>query len=227
MLAGSRSEKVVTAVLVVCALVVTTVVVRRELRDTATITDEPPPLVKEVMAWRSYAEGAALSGPADAPVTIVEFSDFQCPFCDSARKSLAEVQRQFPRQVRVIYRHRPLTAIHSEARSAAVASECAAEQGRFSEIHDLLFDHAEQLDTISYDALAQRANVPDLRAFQRCVEEDHPATRLHADSVAADRLGIRGTPTLLINSRLFVGALSSEELAEHVRAALETSAEVR
>ena len=158
------------------------------------------------------ADGFPSSGPADAPVTIVEFSDFECPFCARLLLTLEQVKRQYADAVRVVYRHYPLTGIHPNAWNAAEASLCAGEQGRFWELHDLMF--AEQGD-LTVDALKTKAARLDMDsdAFSRCLDSGRHYDAVHADVHAGDEVGVSGTPAMFVNGRFVGGAVPFATLA--------------
>jgi protein-disulfide isomerase len=210
---------VFTGIMAVCALAVTGLVVKNELTG-------PPapaaaaPTVTFVNNWRSVAREGTVMGRPDAPVQIIEFSDFQCPFCAQVQAALAEVRRRHPDDVVVIYRHFPLTAIHPHAVAAARASACAADQGRFEAYHDALFAGQDQIGTARWDDFARRAGVRDLPAFGECVRTERHAATVQRDADAAARIGLRVTPTLIINGRGVAGMQTVEELEAHVRLAL-------
>jgi protein-disulfide isomerase len=152
-------------------------------------------------------------------VTIVEFADFQCPYCRLAVPALRELQRWYPGRVALVHRHLPI-ATHPHAKSAAMAAECAAAQGRFDAMHDSLYARVKDLGVVSWTSLARLAGVPDTASFSRCLIEGVPAARLKADADAAARLGIRATPTFLVNGRLVSGYRGFESLNREVEAEL-------
>lgn len=150
-------ENVVTLVLVVCALVVTVAVVRKEFtaRGGSPTADEP----REINGWRDLTSAGIWLGSRDAPVVIVEFADFQCPFCAVAARSLRELRSRVD-EVAILYRHFPLDAIHPHATDAAIAAECAAAQGMFEAYHDLLFAEQRAIGSIEWTDFGERAGVP-------------------------------------------------------------------
>jgi protein-disulfide isomerase len=160
------------------------------------------------------APGAHRKGAADAPITIVEFSDFQCPFCGRAAKDLRELVGASP-EVTLVFRHFPLDTscnpnlqrqMHSNACLAAYAAECAGKQGRFWEYHDLLFENGQRLGREALVTYAQRVGV-DVAAFTQCLDDPATHARVTADVEAAKQAGVNSTPTLFINGRLVEGAL--------------------
>ncbi len=151
-------------------------------------------------------------GAANAPITIVEFSDFQCPYCVRTVPEIQQVLATYPDHVRVVYRQLPLRSIHPQAQAAAEASLCANDQGKFWEMHDALFALNGKLQDSSYADLATKLG---LKAddFANCMTEHKHAKTVEADTAAADAVGATGTPYLLVNGRSLNGAASFNDLA--------------
>lgn len=147
---------------------------------------------------------ASVKGPKDAPITIVEFSDFQCPFCAKAQAVLQQVLEAYPHEVKLVYRHFPLDR-HPQAKLAAEAAECAAEQGKFWEYHGRLFANASQLSSDKLRRLAEELRL-DMRAFAACLGSGKPGARVAEDVADGKDAGVTGTPTFFINGRLVEGA---------------------
>jgi protein-disulfide isomerase len=145
-------------------------------------------------------DDAPVRGAPMAPVTIVEFSDFQCPHCAAAHPELARLVREFEGQVKLIFKHFPLEA-HSRATAAARAAEAARHQGKFWEMHDVLFEHQHQLEDSELERYASMLGL-DLERFRTDVASDETRERVDADREQGKRLGIEGTPTIYINGRL-------------------------
>lgn len=208
-------ETFATALILLCAISVSGLAARRYFDDAR--VRRPASSVTTEKNWRKFAVDGRSLGPADARVTIVEFSDFQCPFCRkfaSYRDSLHKLG--WP--VRVLYRHMP-TPSHRHAVQAAVASECAAEQGRFEAMHDSLFAHSDSLGIIPWWSLARSAGVTDSAGFDTCLSGNSMAPRLALDSAAARELRVQGTPTLLIHSVRVNGVPGFDSLLAYVRRA--------
>lgn len=159
-------------------------------------------------------------GPANAKVTIVEFSDFQCPFCTRVRPVLAEVLQRHPEDVRLVYRHLPLANIHPRAYPAALAAACADDQGKFWEYHDELFDDPGELADADFGRLATKVGISDLPAFDACLGSEDTRARVDADIAAAQSAGISGTPAFLVNGVLITGAQPVERFEELIAAEL-------
>ncbi len=148
-------------------------------------------------------------GNIDAPITIVEFSDFQCSFCKSATSTVKEIEDKYVASgdVKIVYRDFPLENIHPQAKPAAMAAECAHEQGEsfFWEYHDLLFEQQSELSAENYLLWAEEIGL-DSGAFVECVEDERYAQEVEADFAAGQALGVSGTPAFFINGKMFEGA---------------------
>jgi len=161
------------------------------------------------------ADGYPAKGPTDAPVTIVEFSDFQCPFCSRLLPSLRQVVEEYGNQVRVVFRQFPLSSLHPDAQKAAEASLCANEQGMFWEMHDAMFENQQALGVEQLKATARSLGV-DGTDFDSCLDSGRFAAEVAADLQAGRAIGVNGTPALFINGRFLSGAKPFEDIAELV-----------
>jgi protein-disulfide isomerase len=157
------------------------------------------------------ATGPAV-GPANAPVTIVEFTDFQCPFCSRVIPTLEEVRAKYGDKVRLVVRQFPLN-IHPNARKAAEASLCANEQGKFRELHDAMFRNQQEL---AVNLLKSKAAELGMNAeqFNACLDSGKYAGQVEADVRAGEAVGVTGTPALFINGRLVSGAVPLEQVTK-------------
>lgn len=149
-------------------------------------------------------DGAPIRGDARAPVTIVLFSDFECPFCVKAEATLKAVQEARPGVVKVVFRQRPLP-LHPNARLAARAALAADKQGRFWEYHDALVDHRDALDRASLQKYASETRLA-LSRFERDLDDPSLDARITEDEKEAARLEVKGTPTAFVNGHRIVGA---------------------
>ena len=145
-------------------------------------------------------------GPADAPITIIEFSDYQCPFCQRWHADTFDaLLNAYPDQIRFVYRDYPLYSLHPQAEPAAEAANCANAQGKFWEYHDLLFSDKMDLSPEAYSAYASELGL-DLDAFKQCLASDKFIPEITADYEYASGLGVSSTPTFFINGVMIVGA---------------------
>jgi predicted DsbA family dithiol-disulfide isomerase len=152
-------------------------------------------------------------GPAQAPITIVEFSDFECPYCGSLFPTLKEIEKRYQDQVRIVYRQFPLTQIHPNAQKAAEASLCAHEQQKFWEFHDAMFTDQRNL---SIAALKEKAVQLRLNPeqFNGCLDNGKYVGAVQKDVAEGQKVGLTGTPALFINGRYLNGAQPYEEIAK-------------
>jgi protein-disulfide isomerase len=157
-----------------------------------------------------------LRGPEDAPVTLVEYSDFECPHCGRAEPIVRDLLAGFGTDIRFVFRHLPLTDVHEHAQIAAEASEAAAAQGAFWEMHDLLFEHQ---DALGFGDLAGYARDLGLDAarFSDDLRGRRHALRVERDVQSADQSGVAGTPTFFVNGRRHLGAYDEATLSDLVR----------
>jgi protein-disulfide isomerase len=155
-------------------------------------------------------ETAPSIGAADAEITIVEFSDFQCPFCSRLANSMHELMELYPGEIRLVFRHYPLS-FHEHAHLAAQAAVCAQEQGRFWEMHDAMFEHQASLHREGLIELAGDAGV-DADALTACLDAGEIAATVDADHAAGEALGVTGTPKFFVNGVPYAGALPLEQL---------------
>jgi protein-disulfide isomerase len=158
-------------------------------------------------------QGYPTLGPAAAPVTIVEFSDFECPYCAALFPTMKQVETNYKDRVKVVYRQFPLTQIHPYAQKAAEASLCAADQQKFWELHDAMFKDNRNLGV---DALKQKAAALklDTTVFNACLDSAKHAESVKKDIIEGVKAGVTGTPALFINGRFLNGAAPYSEIAQ-------------
>ncbi|MDY7227306.1 DsbA family protein [Hyalangium rubrum] len=147
---------------------------------------------------------APVKGAADAPVTLVAFSDFQCPFCSRAAVTVRQLEDEYKGKLRVAFKHQPL-ANHENARPAAAASLAAHEQGKFWEFHDRLFANQMSLDRASLDRYAQELGL-DMAKYKAAMDSNKFEAQIAADSAQGTQIGAAGTPTFFVNGRKITGA---------------------
>jgi protein-disulfide isomerase len=154
------------------------------------------------------------TGAKDAKVTIVEFSDFQCPYCAKGAELLKEIKKKYGNKVRVAFKNFPLP-FHNHAEKAAVAGLCANEQSTesFWKLHDAMFAHQDTLDDQGLKTLAKTAGLK-MDAFEMCLAEKKTLDRFHADQEAGQKVKVNSTPTFFVNGQLINGAQPMEVFAE-------------
>jgi protein-disulfide isomerase len=151
-------------------------------------------------------------GPENAPITIVEFSDFECPFCSRVNPTLAQVRENYGDKVRIVFRHYPLP-MHPNAQKAAEASLCADEQGKFWEMHDKMFADQKGLAVDSLKAKAAELGL-DGDSFNQCLDTSEYAEAVKADLKAGAVAGVSGTPAMFVNGIFISGAVPYEQVAK-------------
>jgi formate-nitrite transporter family protein len=159
-----------------------------------------------------------IRGPADASVTMVEYGDYECPWCAKVHPILAELRREEPRLLRIVFRHFPLSTIHAHASVAAQAAEAAAAQGKFWDMHDLLYERQDELAEGNFTRFAIRLKLETYK-FESDLSSHRFAGRVQRDYESGVRSGVTRTPTLFINGRRYDGELRQENLLNAVRAA--------
>ena len=158
-----------------------------------------------------------IRGPADAPVTVLEYGDFECPYCGQAEPVLRELLRDFG-DVAYVWRHLPLNDVHPNAQRAAEAAEAAARQGAFWELHDLLLAHQDALTYEDLLGYAERIGL-DVDRFEEDLRTRQGAGRIAEDVDSADLSAVSGTPTFFVNSLRHYGAYDIAALSAAVKAA--------
>ncbi len=174
-------------------------------RVAETRRNAPVPLVSEIREWRSYGSSGSVIGAADAPVQLVVFSDFQCPYCKQFADSARAVMARHPGRIRMVFRHRPIESIHPHATAAARAAVCADRAGRFEQMHDALFGAQDSIGVLPWEEFVARAGIEDTASFSACQSSELPAATLARDRKAADELGVSGTPVVLVNGIKVLG----------------------
>ena len=148
--------------------------------------------------------GSPSMGPKDAKVTIVEFSDFQCPFCAKVVPTIRQIEKEYDGQVRVVFKHLPLS-IHSKAKPAALAAEAAYRQGKFWEMYALIFANQREMSPEKYVEYAAQLGL-DVDRFKRDMASADVRRKVDADAAEAASLGVTGTPGFFINGKFLSGA---------------------
>jgi len=169
---------------------------------------------------------ARLRGSPQAPVMIVEFSDFQCPFCRKVQSALKNLLETYQGQVSLAYRDFPLRGMHSQAELAAEASRCAVEQGKFWEYHDLLFGNPDKLNRSGVAGMAQSLGL-DEKQFDACLSSGKYTKQIEQDLQDGIRAGVEGTPGIFINGILLSGAQPEAAFEKIIRAELAAPKEKR
>jgi protein-disulfide isomerase len=175
------------------------------------------PVTPTSQAFRRYDVPAGDNptfGPADAPITIIEFSDYQCPYCRKwVLEAWPQIQAAYPGKVRLVYRDFPLYSIHPESEAASIAAYCAGDQNKYWEFHDLLFSDQLPFGQDSYIQYATQAKL-NVAQFTQCITDKKFKDNITKNYEYASNLGVNSTPTFFINGIPMVGAQPFESFKE-------------
>ena len=161
-----------------------------------------------------------IQGNPNAPVTLLEYGDYECPYCGAAYPNVKLVQQQMGERLRFVFRNFPLAQIHPHAEHAAEAAEAAGEQGKFWEMHDTLYEHQSALDDTDLIQYAADLDL-DIQRFEEGLIAHTYATRVREDFLSGIRSGVNGTPTFFINGRRHDGSFDAETLLSALEAAVQ------
>ena len=204
-----------------CAVVLTGFAIRDRISPMKSASARPALTEARISNWREYGTVGHNIGRASAPVTVVVFSDYECPFCRRFASAMHAIRAAHPNDVRFVVRDWPL-ASHRLAYPAVRAAECAAAQGRFDDYHYLLFAKQDSLGIIPFGELARRVGVPNESAFNSCIGSAKTLPQVERDIADARKVGGRGTPTILVNDLRLAETPDSARLEALIRSALAT-----
>jgi protein-disulfide isomerase len=180
----------------------------------------PDPALK----YKVELDKTQIKGNPEALVTVVEWSDFQCPFCTRVESTIAQVQKDYGDKVRIAFKHNPLS-FHKNALSAAIAAEAAARQGKFWEMHGKLFENQKELSEENYKKWAGELGL-DVKKFEADLADPAVKTLVEDHQKQGNKLGARGTPAFFINGRFLSGAQPIDKFKEVIDAELKVAEEL-
>ncbi len=160
-------------------------------------------------------ERGQITGSQYADITVVMFSDFECPYCAKTSHIIQEILKKHPDRIRFIYRHFPLSGMHSNAFNAAKSSECAAEQGAFWEMHNLLFVNQTALESDDLYRYATEIGL-DINQFTNCMNSEYISSNIKQDIADGEKYGVDSTPTFFVNNMRIVGASGLGDVVQKV-----------
>ena len=174
------------------------------------------PPINEAQETQTFAitEADYIRGNPNASITLVEFSDFECPFCEKQYRTLKQLLDEYPQKIRLVYKHFPL-GFHKNAQKAAEASECAGEQDKFWEYHDKLFENQNSYSVENFKKWAQGLGLKTSQ-FNSCLDSGKYAQKVLADAKEGQQKGVDGTPATFINGQLISGALPYDTFKEAI-----------
>jgi protein-disulfide isomerase len=204
----SRFETVATAVVVLAAVLVAGAAVHRELSPASTarrVVVDPSGPPTYIQDWEDWRKDGILVGAHSAPITLVEFADYECPFCQRFHGDYLKAKAHYGDSLAFLFLHYPIQR-HRFALPAARVAECSHAQGRFEAVHDLLFQKQDSFGLKPWVTFATEVGIPDSAGFGRCIEEIAPIPRVEAGLRRAEQVGVQGTPTVVINGWRFATA---------------------
>jgi protein-disulfide isomerase len=220
---GEVLGTVLSAIAVTCAVTITALVVRNELFHPARTQPGADPWaapLESVRNWRAITSGGHRFGTPDAKVVLVEFADFECPFCAGfANTTLKAIRQEFGPNLAVVFRQWPLP-YHKNAYPAARAAECAGQQDRFEAFAAAVYQKQDSLGLKSFRQFAREAEVLDLETFDRCNSRTDKVESVEQDIQLARDAGARGTPTLVVNGKRLPAVPDSARLERIILTAL-------
>jgi len=170
--------------------------------------------MSEALLTPPVSERDHVTGSEDASVTLVEYGDFECPYCGMAYPVVKSAQRELGKQLRFVFRNFPLAEAHPHARLAAQAAEAAAAQGKFWEMHDVLYEHQDALEAEDISGYAKSLGL-DMAQFASDLQNPTYAKRVRDDFRSGVRSGVNGTPTFFINGSRYEGSWANEQAFIH------------
>ena len=204
-------ERIQSAAMVVAATTIALVLVHREFFSSGSAVRREPQRIESVRGWRDIVPAGRLIGDTGAPIKIIEFADLECPFCRRFSATLRSVAAKYPKDVAIVFVHFPLT-MHRFAQPAAKAAECAAEQGRFAEMVDVLYAGQDSLGLKPWAEYAKASGVADSSRFGRCVTDGAVPSAIVSGIAMGRKLKVAGTPTVLVNDERFAIVPADSEL---------------
>lgn len=222
---GTRFERLISAALAGAAVLIAVAFAHREFTagDSMPVARGEARHPERVTYWADLLKSGTLLGNASAPVKIVEFGDFECPFCANFEASFRAVHRELGDSIALVFIHYPLERIHRFALPAARAAECGRAANHFAEYHDALYEKHDSLGLKSWTSYAIDAGIRDTVAFAKCITAaaGSSSTNIDAGRTLAARWNIRATPAVFVNGwRLFVPPPDSEALRRVIDAVM-------
>lgn len=216
-------DRILSVLITVAAIAIAAALVHREfVRGPAVAVEGGEPV--EIADWQSLEAVGHWIGPSDAPVRLVEFADLECPFCRRFHQAFSEVRSEVGDAVSLLYVHYPL-ASHRFALPSARAAECAAIQGAFAQFVDAVFRGQDSLGLKTFGSFARDAGIPDLDRFESCTAEQSATfERIDGGREAGERLGVSGTPTVIVNGWQHPRPPTAQELRQLVDSILDERA---
>lgn len=205
--AKDKIYTIVTALLVGSTIVIAGMAIHQEFFEEPDMTAG----LQYVHGWENILPGLFLEGNEEAPITILKFYDYQCPYCKQINSELEHLFEKYPDKIKIHYVHNPL-ANHDYAYTVAKASECARRQQMFKPFHNVLFNYQTELSTLSLINAAEKSGINDLKKFSSCTENNMTAEIVNENLALSEELNIYAIPTIIMNGWIIEGAAPLEYL---------------
>lgn len=207
-----KTENIFSGILVICALIVIILLLRKEFSSTDTKLNW-----SVVNNWKELIPEEEWKDENNKhKVYIVEFFDYECPYCSVLDATLDTIKSKYGDKIKIIRYHFPLN-IHPLAYRTAIAAECAESQGMFDSYHKELMANQYKLNSINYTEVARLIGIKELGKFQKCVDEEETADVIANNVRLAKEFKVNGTPTLIINNKMISGAINTEEIEKIIK----------
>ncbi|GIK22458.1 MAG: hypothetical protein BroJett005_18720 [Ignavibacteriota bacterium] len=201
-----KTENILTGILVVCALIVTILFLRKEFSSKDTELN-----ISIIDNWKELIPEDEETNGNYSKVYLIEFFDYECPYCSVLDATLDTIKSKYSDKIKIIRYHFPLN-IHPLAYRTAIAAECAGSQEVFDIYHKELMANQYKLNSINFTEIARLIGIKDIEKFQKCVNEEETADAISQNVKLVKKFNVSGTPTLIINNKMISGAINTEEI---------------
>lgn len=206
-----KTENIFSGILVVCALIVTILLLQKEFSGNNTDLN-----ISIVDNWKELIPEYEKTNGNYSKVYLIEFFDYECPYCSILDATLDTIKSKYGNKIKIIRYHFPLN-IHPLAYKAAIAAECANTQEMFDTLHKELMENQYRLNSINFTDIAMLIGIKDIEKFQRCVNEEETADVISHNVKLAKKFRVNGTPTLIINNKMISGSINAEEIEKIIK----------
>lgn len=205
-----KTENILTGILVICVVIVTFLFLRKEFAGKTEIS------YTIVDNWKELIPADERENGSISKAYLIEFFDYECPYCSVVDTVLDSIQSKYDAKIKIIRYHFPLN-MHPSAYKAAIAAECARDQGMFASYHKELMTNQFRLSSIDFNDIAILIGIKDLNKFQMCIDNEEPAGVISRNVQLAKRIGVNGTPTLIINDKMISGVIDADEIDKIIK----------
>lgn len=211
---NSLFSNFVSIILVICAVIVTTLVVKNEFNN-STEGSENSNETEYIDNWRELNTSDFYGGDTKAEVEIIEFFDYQCQYCKSVQPTIKNIKSKYGNMISISYAHFPL-GYHKEALNAAIAAECARDQNQFMNYHIKLFEYQDSLGSVPYSKVLSNDDLLNKDSFEECLKNGNKEILINKSIALGNKIGIKSIPTFIINGEAIKGAVSETKFSQTI-----------